>query len=138
MGLFQFNDLLHVVIVVHCIWSYRRVISSHSHSCTFDPGLENSTDHIPVLTDIRPQVPGTVLLILLLYSSIIRGVGAWNFDICVPRIFSRISLENMRARICDASSHASSHIICVLAYCFVVVGVFWLSVKVSVRRQSVR
>ena len=66
-----------------------------------------------------------------------RGVGAWNFEICVPRIFSRISLEDMRARICVASSHASSHIICVLAYCFIVVGVFWFSVK-SVSPSSVR
>ena len=70
-------------------------------------------------------------------SMFYRGVGAWNFEICVPRIFSRISLEDMRARICVASSHASSHIICVLAYCFIVVGVFWFSVK-SVSPSSVR
>ena len=36
-----------------------------------------------------------------------------------------------------ASSHASSHIICVLARSHVF-GIFWLWVKVLVRRQSVR
>ena len=51
-----------------------------------------------------------------------RGVGASNFEICVPRIIARIRLEKMRARISHASSHASSHLACVLAYCVIVVG----------------
>ena len=34
--------------------------------------------------------------------------------------------------------YASSHIICVLAYCVIVVDIFWLWLKVSVRHQSVR